>query len=139
MDSERGNQKFPRFIMGTMMVSALGYVSGPRYLVIARMSWVTKRNTPRKEDKAYSLFGIFGVYMPLLYGEGEDKAFKRLREVISKHDHHLANLHSTDPHLDKKRIEEAKGGLLADAYRWVLDSHDFHQWHHRSEIRLLWI
>jgi hypothetical protein len=66
------------------------------------MSWVGKRNTTHKEDKAYSLFGIFGVQMPLLYGEGEDGAFGRLREGISKHDRCLPNLHSTDPRLDKK-------------------------------------
>ncbi|GAB1312028.1 Beta transducin-like protein HET-E2C [Madurella fahalii] len=104
-----------------------------------RMSWVKNRNTTRKEDKAYSLFGIFDVCMPILYGEGEDRAFKRLREEISKDDRYLANLHSTDPRLDKKRIEEAKGGLLVNAYRWVLDSPNFHRWHDRSESRLLWI
>ncbi|KAK0734729.1 hypothetical protein B0T26DRAFT_746600 [Lasiosphaeria miniovina] len=82
-----------------------------------RMSWVKTRTTTRKEDKVYSLFGIFEVCMPILYGEGEDKAFKRLREEISKDDRYLANLHSTDPRLDKKRIEEAKGGLLVNAYR----------------------
>ncbi|KAK3348667.1 quinon protein alcohol dehydrogenase-like superfamily [Lasiosphaeria hispida] len=105
----------------------------------ARMSWVKERNTTRKEDKAYSLFGIFDVCMPLLYGEGEDRALERLREEISKHDRHLANLHSTDPHLDKMRIEEAKGGLLTDAYRWVLATPDFRRWYDEPESPLLWI
>ena len=77
--------------------------------------------------------------MHLLYGEGEERAFERLREEISKHDRHLANLNSTDPHLDKKRIEEVKGGLFADVYRWVLDSPDFQQWRDRLESHLLWI
>ncbi|KAM7188910.1 hypothetical protein V8F33_010357 [Rhypophila sp. PSN 637] len=104
-----------------------------------RMSWVKNRTTTRKEDKAYSLFGIFDVCMPILYGEGEDRAFKRLHEEISKDDRYLANLYATDPRLDKKRIEEAKGGLLVNAYRWVLDSPDFRRWHDRSESRLLWI
>ncbi|KAK4656869.1 HNWD NOD-like receptor pc16 [Podospora pseudocomata] len=104
-----------------------------------RLSWVGKRNTTQKEDKAYSLFGIFDVTMPLLYGEGEDKAFGRLREEISKHDRCLSSLHSTDPRLDKKRIEEAKGGLLAGAYRWVFANPDFCLWRERSESRLLWI
>ncbi|KAK3359697.1 beta transducin-like protein HET-E2C [Lasiosphaeria hispida] len=110
------------------------------FSIEVRMSWVKERNTTRKEDRAYSLFGIFGVCIPLLYGEGEDRAFERLLEAISKHDRYLANLHSTDPHLDKKRIEEAKGGLLANAYRWVLDSPDFCQWRDESsKNRLLWI
>ncbi|KAH6699926.1 hypothetical protein BKA61DRAFT_636710 [Leptodontidium sp. MPI-SDFR-AT-0119] len=49
-----------------------------------RFSWAKSRQTTRGEDKAYSLFGIFDVHMPLLYGEGEDKAFRRLREAINK-------------------------------------------------------
>ena len=48
------------------------------------MSWAAKRDTKRKEDKAYSLLGIFGVSMPLLYGEGGDKALRRLRNEITK-------------------------------------------------------
>nr|CAL30216.1 HET-D [Podospora anserina] len=104
-----------------------------------RLSWVGKRNTTQKEDKAYSLFGIFDITMPLLYGEGEDRAFGRLREEISKHDRCLSSLHSTDPRLDKKRIEEAKGGLLTGAYRWVFANPDFCLWRERSESRLLWI
>ncbi|KAK0710684.1 WD40-repeat-containing domain protein [Lasiosphaeris hirsuta] len=104
-----------------------------------RMSWVKKRNTTREEDKAYSLFGIFGVQIPLLYGEGEDGAFGRLQEEISKHNRCLSNLQSTDPRLDKKRIEEAKGGLLTDAYRWIFANPDFRRWHDQSESHLLWI
>ncbi|KAJ5555986.1 hypothetical protein N7513_003628 [Penicillium frequentans] len=49
--------------------------------IAARMSWASKRKTTRKEDRAYSLLGIFGINMPLLYGEGE-AAFLRLQEEI---------------------------------------------------------
>jgi hypothetical protein len=48
------------------------------------MLWTEKRETTRKEDKAYSLLGIFDVYMPLIYDEGRESAFKRLREEIDK-------------------------------------------------------
>jgi hypothetical protein len=48
------------------------------------MSWAESRETTRQEDKAYSLLGIFDVYMPLIYGEGRENAFKRLREEINK-------------------------------------------------------
>lgn len=51
--------------------------------VARRMSWAAGRKTKRVEDRAYSLMGIFGVYMPLLYGEG-DVAFLRLQEEIIK-------------------------------------------------------
>lgn len=40
------------------------------------------RHASRKEDVAYSLFGIFGINMPLLYGEGETRAFRRLQKEI---------------------------------------------------------
>jgi len=54
------------------------------FSVPERMSWAEKRETTRKEDKAYSLLGIFDVYMPLIYGEGRENAFKRLRDEIDK-------------------------------------------------------
>jgi hypothetical protein len=41
------------------------------------MSWASEREPMRIEDTAYCLLGIFGVNMPLLYGEGE-RAFNRL-------------------------------------------------------------
>lgn len=47
-----------------------------------RMSWAKMRQTKRGEDKAYSLLGLFNVSMPLIYGEGEDKAFRRLQKEI---------------------------------------------------------
>ena len=49
-----------------------------------RMSWAENRDTTREEDKAYSLLGIFDVHMPLIYSEGREKAFKRLREEIDR-------------------------------------------------------
>ncbi|CAJ2507705.1 Uu.00g088910.m01.CDS01 [Anthostomella pinea] len=51
--------------------------------VATRMLWAKGRNTTRREDKAYCLFGILDVNMPLLYGEG-GKAFSRLHEMILK-------------------------------------------------------
>ncbi|KAI4917801.1 hypothetical protein J4E85_009893 [Alternaria conjuncta] len=49
-----------------------------------RMSWAADRQATRSEDIAYSLLGIFDVNMPLLYGEGRIKAFRRLQEEIMK-------------------------------------------------------
>jgi hypothetical protein len=54
------------------------------FSVDERMSWAKSRQTKRGEDKAYSLLGIFGVYMPLIYGEGTENAFNRLQEEIDK-------------------------------------------------------
>ncbi|RYP43385.1 hypothetical protein DL770_011690 [Monosporascus sp. CRB-9-2] len=52
--------------------------------VAQRMSWAAGRDTKRKEDLAYCLLGIFGVTMPMIYGEGGDQAFFRLQEQIMK-------------------------------------------------------
>jgi hypothetical protein len=49
-----------------------------------RMSWAAERKATRAEDIAYSLLGLFDVNMPLLYGEGKLKAFRRLQEEIMK-------------------------------------------------------
>ena len=54
-----------------------------RRSIAQRMSWASKRETTRVEDIAYCLMGLFGINMPLLYGEG-DKAFIRLQEEIIK-------------------------------------------------------
>lgn len=52
--------------------------------IAARMSWACDRVTTKAEDRAYSLFGIFGVNLPTLYGEGARGSFRRLQEEIMK-------------------------------------------------------
>lgn len=49
-----------------------------------RFSGAKYRETKRQEDQAYSLLGIFNVHMSLLYGEGKESAFVRLRKKIGK-------------------------------------------------------
>ncbi|KAI3572531.1 hypothetical protein IWW34DRAFT_763272 [Fusarium oxysporum f. sp. albedinis] len=55
-----------------------------RFGVHERMSWARSRDTKREEDAAYSLLGIFGVHMPLIYGEGRRNAFIRLKREIQE-------------------------------------------------------
>jgi hypothetical protein len=50
----------------------------------------------------------------------------------------LQDLRLTDPRHDKTRIENAKGGLLQGAYRWILDNPEFRQWR-VDEGSLLWV
>ncbi|KAH7080176.1 heterokaryon incompatibility protein-domain-containing protein [Paraphoma chrysanthemicola] len=52
------------------------------FCVAERMSWASQRQTTRAEDRAYSLMGLFNIHMPVLYGEGAQKAFRRLQEEI---------------------------------------------------------
>ncbi|KAK1831661.1 vegetative incompatibility protein HET-E-1 [Podospora conica] len=51
------------------------------FSVAQRMSWASGRKTTRLEDESYCLLGIFGVHMPLFYGE-QGAAFRRLQEEV---------------------------------------------------------
>ncbi|KAK3339692.1 Pfs, NACHT and WD domain protein [Lasiosphaeria hispida] len=50
----------------------------------------------------------------------------------------LADLRVTDPRDDKARIEDAKGGLFKDSYRWILDHDDFIRWRYKNG-GILWV
>ncbi|EXJ87253.1 hypothetical protein A1O3_04212 [Capronia epimyces CBS 606.96] len=54
-----------------------------KFSVAERLSWAETRQTKRKEDRAYSLLGVFAIFMPLMYGEG-DHAFTRLQQEIER-------------------------------------------------------
>jgi hypothetical protein len=74
--------------------------------VAQRMSWAANRETRYPEDRAYSLMGLFGVSMPVLYGEG-DRAFERLQtEIMRTSDDE--SLFAWSRHWD-----DGRGGLLA--------------------------
>lgn len=52
------------------------------FTVEERFRWAENRMTKREEDWAYSLLGIFGAYIPAIYGEGRANAVRRLRMEI---------------------------------------------------------
>lgn len=60
----------------------VGNIAYQNVSVATRMSWAADRETTRPEDTAYSLFGLFDVNLPLLYGEGGERAFFRLQDEI---------------------------------------------------------
>ncbi|KAI0440518.1 HET-domain-containing protein [Xylaria telfairii] len=47
-----------------------------------KLSWAAHREVTREEDETYCLLGMFGVNLPMLYGEGKRQAFVRLQEAI---------------------------------------------------------
>ncbi|KAG1726975.1 uncharacterized protein EDB91DRAFT_899684 [Suillus paluster] len=50
-----------------------------------KLRWASTRVTTVPEDIAYSLFGIFGVQLPILYGENKQNALGRLlQEIIAQ-------------------------------------------------------
>jgi hypothetical protein len=110
-----------------------------QFSVDERLQWIEHRQTTREEDKAYSLLGIFNVYILPIYGEGEASAFARLMDKFHKMQKYIQDLHLTDPSYDKKRIEDTKGGLLKDSYIWITTNSDFQQWRDSQNSQLLWI
>jgi hypothetical protein len=80
------------------------------------MQWVEHRRTKREEDKAYSLLGIFGIYILLNYSKGNASALGRLEDKFRERQRYIQDLRLTDPHDNKKRIKDIKGGLLEGSY-----------------------
>lgn len=89
--------------------------------VAKRMSWATRRETKRPEDRAYSLIGLFDVSMPAIYGEGAERAFVRLQEEIMKESSDESLFAWRDPTADPKE----RSGLLAKSPDMFRDSGQF--------------
>ncbi|KAG2085059.1 heterokaryon incompatibility protein-domain-containing protein [Suillus cothurnatus] len=50
-----------------------------------KLQWASMRVTTVPEDIAYSLFGIFGIQLPILYGENAQNALGRLlQEIVAR-------------------------------------------------------
>ena len=77
----------------------------PRICISQIMYWASGRRTTRKEDRAYSLLGLFRINLPILYGEG-NSAFMRLQaELVRVYlDHTVFAWH----------LKSSSSGLLAD-------------------------
>ena len=91
-----------------------------------RMSWYAGRNVTVPEDTAYCLLDLFGVTMPLLYGEGQERAFIRLQGEIMRYsdDHSLFTWKS-----DTKQAKAT--GLLAASPQWF---HATGHYTHRQDL-----
>jgi hypothetical protein len=83
------------------------------------LQWKERRQTTEEEDMAYCLLGIFDVSMPLIYGEGYEKAMKRLlREVAESGRNESQSLgdaveYQTDFRLEgMPRVDSAKTRML---------------------------
>ncbi|KAL8650211.1 MAG: hypothetical protein Q9226_005235 [Calogaya cf. arnoldii] len=110
---------------------------GPVYLSIdaryasisARMSWTAGRKTTVPEDTAYCLLGLFDVSMPLLYGEGKERAFLRLQEEIMKYsdDHTLFVWKKEDQRPVGTTCGNAKVGEPPQMFLTFFDDHTENQ------------
>ncbi|KAK5072432.1 hypothetical protein LTR64_005098 [Lithohypha guttulata] len=63
-------------------VDALRGKPPPQFDEKERLSWTVRRETTIEEDTVYCLLGVFNIHMPLIYGEGRQKALARLQREI---------------------------------------------------------
>ncbi|KAF1930669.1 HET-domain-containing protein [Didymella exigua CBS 183.55] len=115
------------------------------YSETERFSWADRRQTTRPEDGAYCLLGIFDIQMPLIYGEGREKALKRLKKEIQE-----GAVDTADAY--KKRLGEIGSWLLApdpstnyhkahkqrqaETGLWLLKGAKFAKWKESAASRL---
>jgi hypothetical protein len=64
------------------------------FTIEERFHWANQRYTTEDEDKAYCLLGIFEIFLPLIYGEGESNAMRRLKREIEDLTGHQLQLNS---------------------------------------------
>jgi hypothetical protein len=89
---------------------SIGALRGQRlsdFSIAERMSWAATRNTTIKEDKIYCRLGIFEVFLPLIYGEGEAYAESRLRAEIQRRQAGMGT----------KNLQDLAGRILAGDMR----------------------
>ncbi|KAN0102161.1 hypothetical protein V8E51_012671 [Hyaloscypha variabilis] len=125
------------------------------FSISTRISWAENRETKRKEDKAYSLMGLFDIHMPLIYGEGREEAFIRLREEIDKRsrskttscisiddlykqDQSRICLTSLTP-TDQEGLRNRAMTRHKSACQWFLNESRFQKWRMDSYSDLLYI
>lgn len=49
-----------------------------------KISWAAHRQTTKPEDAAHCMLGLFDVHIPLIYGEGKDNAWRRVKVEMAK-------------------------------------------------------
>lgn len=91
IDSKQSHKENPQVVNTISEITSIDgsvlnkFVPGLRDVgsdeVKKRMSWLSSRRTAKIEDMAYCMMGIFGVHMPVMYGE-RNNAFVRLQKEI---------------------------------------------------------
>ena len=89
-----------------------------------RMSWAQGRETTRPEDMAYSLLGIFGIHMGLIYGEGIHNALQRLRRKIERRNSERTSALSRNPVASPSPVRKSYRRVFVIIVSWECD--DFH-------------
>jgi hypothetical protein len=94
---------------------ALTRLSLSEYSIEERMGWARGRKTTREEDQVYSLLGIFEIHIPIMYGEGEDHARKRMKRAIEESSE--GPVDSSNSKLIAEEMDRRK--KLSDIQNWL--------------------
>jgi SpoVK/Ycf46/Vps4 family AAA+-type ATPase len=137
-------------------IEALSASDLSEFDVTERLSWAQDRETTREEDKAYCLLGIFGCHLPLIYGEGRERALKRLKKEMLEASEDVADAFANNAKTRSQNQEERLGKICswlsapdpstnyhkahkqrqAETGLWLLESAKFAKWKERTASRL---
>jgi hypothetical protein len=84
-------------------VQALDGKSLSKFSIKKRCRWAAERQAKREEDKVYALLGICEAPMPLLYGEGLEKARIRLDNELDQNRHRSLAPFDLSPTVNRQR------------------------------------
>jgi len=108
-----------------------------KFGVEERFSWAKGRETTREEDGAYCLLGIFGCYLPLIYGESKESASNRLSKELQGGARliKIRNwLSAPDPSIN---YQKAHNQRQPGTGLWLLQEHEsFKNWKEDAASRL---
>jgi ankyrin repeat protein len=119
-----------------------------------RMSWAAKRKTKREEDEAYSLLGIFNIHMPLIYGEGREKALARLQKEVKEEENIKNALLSLREEQRRALLESLRSEQLdtrqmtiknahTKTCKWLLKNSEYLRWLNPTKLSehhgFLWV
>ncbi|CAN9361213.1 unnamed protein product [Alternaria alternata] len=137
-------------------IEALSASNLSEFDISERFSWAQDRETTREEDRAYCLLGIFGCHLPLIYGEGREKALKRLKKEMLDASEDIAYAFANSAKTPGRDHEERLGKICswlsapdpstnyhkahkqrqAETGLWLLESAKFSDWKKRAASRL---
>lgn len=98
-------------------IEALSGSDLSEYNAAERFYWAHDRQTTLEEDEAYCLLGIFGCRLPLIYGEGKERALKRLKRGILDASKEFASISANNTNIrdqsQKEKLSKILGWLSA--------------------------
>jgi len=114
-------------------VHALSGSDLTNFSVNERFSWTKARYTTLDEDIVYSMLGMFGCQLPLIYGEGRERASHRLKSQIAREVEVRRWLKAPNPsanHHKAYKQRQAETGL------WLLQSEKFKRWREAAASKI---